>query len=81
MVSKYDTDFDMTTENSHSLIIKMITPNSRVLEFGCAYGKMTKYLTEELNCDLAIVKMNEKAGLHASQYATTSCYGPENGDI
>lgn len=66
---KYDFDLDMSSENSLSLILRNIKPNSIVLEFGSAHGRMTKYLEEELNCDVYIVELDPVAGKEAAKYA------------
>lgn len=66
---KYDFDLDMNTENSLSIILKSIKPNSVVLEFGPATGRMTKYLKQNLNCKVYIVEIDEEAARKAIQYA------------
>lgn len=80
MEDKYNFDLDMVGENSNSAILKNINPNSLVLECGCAHGRMTKYLKENLNCTVYIAEYNGDAGKHASQWANKSFYG-SNGNI
>lgn len=46
------------TKDNCPTILKWITPNSRVLEFGPAYGYMTRYMKEELNCCVTCVELN-----------------------
>ena len=77
----YDFSLDMTTDNSNSLILRNIAPNSKVLEIGAAHGRMTKYLKEELNCQVSIVEYDRKAGDTAKQYAEKSWIGAEIGDV
>lgn len=72
---KYNFDLDMNSINSNSAILNRIEPNSKVLEFGPAYGRMTKYLKEQLNCDVTIVELDRQAGKSASQFATKSFIG------
>lgn len=79
-MSNYDFTLDMNTDNSNSLILRHIKPNSVVLEMGSAYGRMTKYLKETLNCEVYIVEKNEEAGTVASQYAVEACLG-KAGDL
>ncbi len=76
-MSKYDFKLDMTVENSLSLIIKMLKPNSVILEFGPAHGRLTKYLLEELHCRVYIVEKDLDAITEAKKYA----YDYINGDI
>ena len=60
---------EMKVDNSISKLLKHIKPSSRVLEFGCADGKMTKYMSEELNCNVYIVEYDKKSYSKAIQYA------------
>ncbi len=78
---KYDFKLDMSNDNSNSLILREIKPNSTVLEFGPAHGRMTKYLKENLNCKVSIVEINDDAGNHASSFAEYYLLGPEKGNI
>jgi len=80
-MSNYDFKLDLETDNSNSLILRQIKPNSSILEFGPAHGRMTKFLKENLNCNVTIVEIDEEAGQEASKYATFSILGPEAGDI
>lgn len=80
-MSKYDFELDMIGINSNSLILKEIAPNSDVLEFGPAHGRMTKYLKEILNCNVSIVEKDKKAGSKAAKYADTYFLGHKLGDI
>jgi 2-polyprenyl-3-methyl-5-hydroxy-6-metoxy-1,4-benzoquinol methylase len=59
----------------------MIKPDSHILEFGPAHGRLTKYLKEELNSDITIVEIDDEAGEIASQYANKSYIGKTKGNI
>lgn len=65
----------MVNDNSLSLILRRIKPNSSVLEFGCAHGRMTKYLKEQLNCSVSIVEKDLDAGFEAAKYASHAIVG------
>lgn len=78
---KYDFKLDMSNDNSNSLILREIKPNSTVLEFGPAHGRMTKYLKENLNCKVSIVEIDDDAGNHASSFAEYCLLGSERGNI
>ena len=80
-MSKYDFRLDLETKNSLSEIIKKIRPNTKVLELGCAHGRLTKYLSEELGCEVTIVEIDEEAGLEASKYSKKSFLGLEKGNL
>ena len=57
-------------ENSVSgLILKDIGRESTVLELGCASGRMTRYLHEELGCRVYIIEKNKEDFDKAMQYA------------
>lgn len=78
---KYDFALDMDTENSNATILKNISQSSRVLELGCAHGRMTKYLKENLNCTVTIAEVDKVAGKVASQWASESFIGQYDGDV
>jgi len=79
-MSKYNFDLDMHSDNSNSVILKNINPNSKVLEIGCAHGRMTKYLKENLKCNVTIIEKDLEAGSIAQQWASCHYIG-SNGDI
>lgn len=81
MSTKYNFELDIYSDNSNSIILRHIQPNSKILEIGSAYGRMTKYLKEELNCDVHIVEVDEESGKAASQWAKESFIGKINGNI
>jgi len=64
----YDFSLDIESRNSLSVLLKRIKPNSVVLEFGTANGRMTKYLKEELNCEVYGVEIDNEAAKDAGKY-------------
>ncbi len=54
--------------STHHQILTRVRTNSRVLEFGCASGHMSKVLKEDLNCRVTGVERNEKSARQAKQY-------------
>ena len=68
-MSKYNFALDMATDNSNSLILRNIRPDTDVLEIACAHGRMTKYLKEQLQCRVTIVERDGEAGAAAPPYA------------
>ena len=74
-MSKYDFKIDLSKNTSTGLIIDKIVPNSIVLEFGCANGRMTKYLKENLNCKVYIVEIDKDAYNEANKYAEDGLCG------
>lgn len=81
-MSKYNFDLNMSPGNSNSEILLNIKPNTKVLEIGCAHGRMTKYLKEILNCEVTIIEKDYTAGAVAMQWATRGFIGDEfGGDI
>lgn len=81
MVNKYDFDLDLVGDNSNSLIVREIIPGSKVLEFGPAHGRMTKYLSEGIKCKVTIVEKDSEAGNTAKEYAESYYLGNYWGDI
>lgn len=79
---KYDFDLENLRENdSHSIILKKIKPKSKILEFGPATGKMTKYLKNKLECEVDIVEYDISSGIEAALFAKEKFLGKEEGDI
>ena len=75
MLNKYDTPINLNEDNSISLIIEQIKPNTQVLEFGPATGRMTKYLKQVLHCDIYIVEIDSEAFETASKFAEDGILG------
>lgn len=78
---KYDFKLELNKNNSLSMILSRIEKNSRILEFGCANGRLTKYLAEEMNCKVTVVEIEEEAGKDAKPYAEDALLGEQAGDI
>lgn len=74
-MSDYNVPLDLDTKNSASILMDMVENGSSVLEFGAAYGRMTKYLTNEKKCKVDIVEINEEAFQNAMQYADVGFCG------
>lgn len=72
---KYNFDLDLVFNNSLLLIAKQIRKNSLVLEFGPANGRLTKYLKDELKCEVYLVEIDVDAGRQAANYAKDIVYG------
>jgi 2-polyprenyl-3-methyl-5-hydroxy-6-metoxy-1,4-benzoquinol methylase len=67
-MSKYDCELNLEDRNSLSVLVAKVKPNSIVLEFGPANGRMTKYMKEQLNCKVYAVEIDEDAAKDAEQY-------------
>lgn len=72
---KYNFQLTLDENTSIGKLIRYIKPNSTVLEFGPANGRMTKYMTEELNCDVYIVEIDAEAYSDAIRYAKDGVCG------
>ena len=68
-MSKYDFSLDLTDTTSTGLILKKIKKESTILEFGCATGRMTKYMKENLDCKVYIVEYERDAYDVAAHFA------------
>ena len=78
-MTKYDFDLNLSTKNSNSSIAFSINPNSTILEVGCAYGRLTKYLHSQ-GCQVTIMEIDEESGSVASQWAERTFLG-KDGDV
>lgn len=68
-MSKYDFENDLSQGTSTGIILNQIDSGSVVLEFGCATGRMTRYMKENLGCQVYIVEYDRNAYEVALQYA------------
>jgi SAM-dependent methyltransferase len=66
---KYNFGLDLSTDNSLSIIASRIKPNSNVLEFGPANGRLTRYLKNDLNCKVYIVEIDKQAAEEAKPFS------------
>lgn len=80
-MNKYDFELDLETTNTMSVIINHIREGSKVLEFGPAKGRLTKYLSETKKCQVDIVEIDEEAGRNAAAYANKAYIGQIEGNI
>lgn len=72
---KYQEMFSLGDNDSRGIILQMIKPHSKVLEFGCATGNMTRYMTEEMGCDVCIVEIDQEAFNQAINFASNGICG------
>ena len=68
-MSKYDFELDLGENTSTGMILNRIKKGSTVLEFGCATGRMTRYMKEVLGCRVYIVEYDQGAFEQAAQFA------------
>lgn len=68
-MSKYDFELDLSGNTSTGMILEKIKKGSTVLEFGCATGRMTRYMQQALDCRVYIVEFEESAFQKAMAYA------------
>ena len=80
-MGKYNFKLDLDENDTNPKIIALIKPNSRILEFGSANGRLTQYLKEEKKCIVDIVEIDELAGREAAVYSNIACIGPIEGNI
>lgn len=56
-------------ETSHAKLLQWVKPKTRVLECGCAYGIMTRYMKEVLGCHVFVLELEQEAFQEAMTYA------------
>jgi GT2 family glycosyltransferase/SAM-dependent methyltransferase len=74
-IKKEDTSLSTEINTKDGKILHYIRSNSTVLEFGPAYGRMTKFMKETLNCKVYIVEIDKNAYGSAIQYAIKGICG------
>ena len=62
------TEFQDDPGSTHSKIVSLVPPATRVLEFGCATGYMSEVLKERLGCTVIGVELDPEAARVAEQY-------------
>lgn len=80
-MSKYDFKLDIYGDNTIAWVADRVEENSRVLEFGPANGRLTKYLSFDKKCKVDIVEIDEESGKDAKKYAVNALVGAEKGNI
>lgn len=80
-MGKYDFKFDLYEDSALAWIARRISMKSDILEFGAANGRLTRFLSEEKECNVDIVEIDEESGSEAAQYARKAFVGKEQGNI
>jgi 2-polyprenyl-3-methyl-5-hydroxy-6-metoxy-1,4-benzoquinol methylase len=62
-------EFQDDPASTHSKIVSLVPPATRVLEFGCATGYMSKVLKDRLGCTVVGVEIDSEAAALAEQHA------------
>lgn len=73
-IEKYDVSMDLSNP-IHKDLLSFIPPGSTILEFGPAYGRMTRHLRQTLNCQVYIVELAPEACEMAARDAEQSLCG------
>jgi 2-polyprenyl-3-methyl-5-hydroxy-6-metoxy-1,4-benzoquinol methylase len=63
------TEFQDDPASTHSKIVSLVPPATRVLEFGCATGYMTEVLKNRLGCTVVGIEIDRDAAALAEHYA------------
>jgi 2-polyprenyl-3-methyl-5-hydroxy-6-metoxy-1,4-benzoquinol methylase len=70
------TEFDTALDSVHNLVVRLVPPGSRVLEFGCATGYMSEVLRGRLGCSVTGIEISAEA----SEMARKHCVRVIGGD-
>jgi O-antigen biosynthesis protein len=62
------TEFQADPNSTHSKIVSLVPPATRVLEFGCATGYMSKVLKERLGCTVVGIEIDPGAASLAEEH-------------
>ena len=63
------TEFQDDPASTHSKIVSLVPPATRVLEFGCATGYMTEVLKDRLGCTVVGIEIDPGAAALAEEHA------------
>ena len=61
-MSKYDYGYELVPGTTTFWAFQKIQPESRILELGPAIGNLAKHLSEEKNCVVDIIEIDEESG-------------------
>ena len=68
-MGKYNFAMEITPGSILEKIMSRIQPGSRVLEFGCAEGRMTAYMKNELHCHVCVIELDPDSCQVAAEWA------------
>ena len=74
-MNKYDVSLDLDSRNSLSVIANRISPNTKILEFGPSYGRLTYFLNSYMNCEVYCVEIDEEAAKETAKYSKQMIVG------
>lgn len=66
---KYNFPIEGKPGGNVGLILSHVDEGSTVLECGCASGYMTKYMKEQMGCDVSVVEIDDECIKKAREYA------------
>lgn len=74
-MSKYNIKLNREAKDPLNIMLDVITPGATVLEFGCATGRMTQFMKEEMGCKVYIVEYNQADYTIARNFAEDGICG------
>jgi 2-polyprenyl-3-methyl-5-hydroxy-6-metoxy-1,4-benzoquinol methylase len=74
---KYDYQIDLSQDNAHTRVIRLVGTGKQVLELGCATGYMSRVLAEKFGCTVTGVEVSAEAAASAR----TACARVIVGDL
>ena len=72
---KYDTEIDLSVDNAHTRVIRLVGERKRILEVGCATGYMAKVLAEQFGCSITGVELDGEAASSARRFCQSVIVG------
>src|SRR5262245_32546607 len=63
------TEYQADPASTHSKVVSLVPPATRVLEFGCATGYMTEVLKDRLGCTVVGIEIDPGAAALAEEHA------------
>ena len=72
---KYNDEIADEENEVHHMLFKNLTRGARVLEFGAASGRITRWMRDEYECSVSIVEFEREAYDKAIQYAADGWCG------
>lgn len=79
-MEKYNMEMELSPDTIPGKMMGRIQSNSTVLEFGCAYGRMTKHMCQQLHCKVYIAELDPEAYACAKEFAEDGYCGDVEND-
>jgi 2-polyprenyl-3-methyl-5-hydroxy-6-metoxy-1,4-benzoquinol methylase len=73
--NRYEAPIDLSVDNAHTRVLRLVGEGKQVLELGCAAGHMSRFLVTERGCTVTAVERDEEAAAEARKVVSRLILG------